>query len=157
MVDYKQLHRWKQFHSYCYHCVGWKMSLAEWWPFGSASKRVCFVQNITLERNLKLWRESPIHDDVIKWKRLPRYWPFVRGMNSPHKGQWRGSLMFTLICARINGWVNNREAGDLRRYRAHYDVFVMYRQASAADKMADILQTTLLVFLYANGFIFIQI
>ena len=33
--------------------------------------------------------------------------------------------MFTLICARINGWVNNREAGDLRRYRAHYDVIVM--------------------------------
>ena len=33
--------------------------------------------------------------------------------------------MFSLICARINGWVNNREAGDLRRYRAHYDVIVM--------------------------------
>ena len=46
-------------------------------------------------------------------------------MNSPHKGQWRGALMFTLICARINGWVNNREAGDLRRYRTHYDVIVM--------------------------------
>ena len=58
-----------------------------------------------------------IHDDVIKWKHFPRYWPFVRGIhrspvNSPHKGQWRGALMFTLICARINGWVNNREAGD---------------------------------------------
>ena len=46
-------------------------------------------------------------------------------VNSPHKGQWRGALMFTLICARINGWVKNREAGDLRRYRAHYDVIVM--------------------------------
>ena len=34
--------------------------------------------------------------------------------------------MFTLICARINGWVNNREAGDLRRYRAHYDVIVKW-------------------------------
>ena len=30
-----------------------------------------------------------------------------------------------LICVWINGWVNNREAGDLRRYRAHYDVIVM--------------------------------
>ena len=72
-----------------------------------------------------------VHDDVIKWKKFPRYWPFVRGIhrspvNSPHKGQWRGSLMFTLICARINGWVNNREAGDLRRYRTHYDVIVMW-------------------------------
>ena len=46
-------------------------------------------------------------------------------VNSPHKGQWRGTLMFTLICARINDWVNNREAGDLRRHRGHYDVNVM--------------------------------
>ena len=45
--------------------------------------------------------------------------------NSPHKGQGRGALMFSLICARINGWVNNREAGDLRRHRGHYDVTVM--------------------------------
>ena len=46
-------------------------------------------------------------------------------VNSPHKGQRRGALMFSLICAWINGWVNIREAGDLRRYRAHYDVIVM--------------------------------
>ena len=46
-------------------------------------------------------------------------------VNSPHKGQWCGALMFSLICVWINGWVNNREAGDLRRYRAHYDVTVM--------------------------------
>ena len=46
-------------------------------------------------------------------------------VNFPHKGQWRGALMFSLICVWINRWVNNREAGDLRRYRAHYDVMVM--------------------------------
>ena len=46
-------------------------------------------------------------------------------VNSPHKGQWRGALMFSFICVWIDGWVNNREAGDLRRYRAHYDVIVM--------------------------------
>ena len=68
------------------------------------------------------------HDDVTKWKHFPRYWPFVRGIhrspvNSPHKSQWRGALMFPLIC----GWANNREAGDLRRHRAHYDVSVMVR------------------------------
>ena len=50
------------------------------------------------------------HDDVIKWKHFPHYWPFVRGIhrspvNSPHKGQWRGALMFSLICVWINGWV----------------------------------------------------
>ena len=70
------------------------------------------------------------HDGVIKWKHFPRYWPFVRGihrspLNSPHKGQWRGALMFSLICARINGRVNSREADDLRRHRTHYDVIVM--------------------------------
>ena len=43
----------------------------------------------------------------------------------PHKGQWSGALMISLICVWINGWVNNREAGDLRRYLAHYDVIVM--------------------------------
>ena len=71
-----------------------------------------------------------MHDDVIKWKHFPRYWPFVRGIhrspvNSPHKGQWRRALMFSLICIWIDGWVNNREAGDLRRYHAHYDIIVM--------------------------------
>ena len=76
------------------------------------------------------WLGILFHDDVIKWKHFPRYWPFVRGIhrspvNSPHKSQWRGALMFSLMCARINSWVNNREAGDLRRYRHHYDVIVM--------------------------------
>ena len=71
-----------------------------------------------------------LHDDVIKWKHFPRYWPFVRGIhrspvNSQHKGQWRGALMFSLICTWINGWVNNGEAGDLRRHRGHHDVNVM--------------------------------
>ena len=61
-----------------------------------------------------------IQDDVIKWKHFPCYWPFVRGIhrsavNSPHKGQWRGAFMYSLICAWINRWVNNREAGDSRR------------------------------------------
>ena len=68
--------------------------------------------------------------DVIKWKQFPRYWPFVWGshrlpVNFAHKSQWRGALMLSLICAWINGWGNNRKAGDLRRRRAHYDVTVM--------------------------------
>ena len=68
---------------------------------------------------------SNLDDDVIKWKNFPRCWPFVRGIhqspvNSPHKGQWRGALMFSSICAWINSWVNNREAGDLRRPLWHH-------------------------------------
>ena len=71
------------------------------------------------------------HDNVIKCKHFPRYWPFVRGIhrspvNYPYRGQWRGALMFSFICVWINIWVNNREASDLRRYRAHYDVILMY-------------------------------
>ena len=59
---------------------------------------------------------------VIRWQKS-RNLP----VNSPHKGQWRRALMFSLICAwKKNGWVNNREAGDLRRHRAHYDVIVMH-------------------------------
>ena len=70
------------------------------------------------------------HDDVIKLKHFPRYWPFVRGIhrsqvNSPHKGRWRGALMFSLICARINGWVNNREVGGLKHLCPRYYVTVM--------------------------------
>ena len=73
---------------------------------------------------------SKQHDDVIKWKHFSRYWPFVWGIqrslvNSSHKGQWRGGLGFSLICAWINDWVNNCEAGDLRCYRIHYDVVIL--------------------------------
>ena len=86
-----------------------------------------FINNNTAER----FNTVP-HDDVIKWKHFPRYWTFVRRIhrspvNFPHKGQWRGALMFSLICARINGWVNT---GDLRRHRAHYDVIVIISTSS---------------------------
>ena len=84
------------------------------------------------------------HDDVIKWKHFPRYWPFVRGIhrwpvNSPHKGQWCGALVFSLIYAWINGWENNREAGDSRCHRVHYEVIVMIilGEMSFADTMSD--------------------
>ena len=43
------------------------------------------------------------------------------------EAKWRGSLMF-FICAWINGWVNNPEARDLRRHRAHYDVTAMFHR-----------------------------
>ena len=79
-----------------------------------------------------IWLGYPqLHDDVIKWKHFPRNWPFVRKIhrspvNFPHKGQWRGALMFSLIYVWINDWANNREAGDLRRQHGHYDVIVMW-------------------------------
>ena len=100
------------------------------------------------------------HDDVIKWKHFPRYWPFVRGIhrspvNSPHKGLWRGALMFSLICVWISGWVNNREAGDLRRYRAHYDVIVMdcAGQINVNAFSASGLAHTIFLLKYTHGFL----
>ena len=87
-----------------------------------------------------VWTHILVHDDVIKWKHFPRYWPFVRGIhrspvNSPHKGQWCGALILPLICAWISRWVNNRKAGDLRRHRAHYDVSLWHRNEKARRKV----------------------
>ena len=70
------------------------------------------------------------HDDFIKWKQFPCYWPFVWGIHqlsvtSPQKGQWLGDFMSPLICAWTNRWINNRDADDLRR--THYVVTVMFQ------------------------------
>ena len=97
---------------------------------------------VTSPVTVKIWRNRHLlfiktawpflrnHDDVIKRKHFPRYWPIVRGIhrspvNSPQKGQWRGAWVFLWSAQWINGWVNTREAGDLRRHRAHYDVTAM--------------------------------
>ena len=76
--------------------------------------------------------QSLNHDDVIKWKHFPCYWPSVRGIHrSPVTGEFPSQRPVTrtfgvfFICVWINSCVNNREAGDVRRYRAHYDITVM--------------------------------
>ena len=98
-----------------------------WWCFDDAHGNEHHLQ----------WTTSVVgnffisyHDDIIKWKHFPHYWPFVWGIhwspvNSPHKGQWRGALMFSLICAWTNGWETNRDAGDLRHHHTHYGAIVM--------------------------------
>ena len=73
------------------------------------------------------WQNRTSYQFMMTFSNLehfPHYWPFVRGIHwspviSPHKRQWRGALVFSLICVWINGWVNNRKAGDLRRHCAH--------------------------------------
>ena len=75
---------------------------------------------------------SCCHDDVIKWKHFPRYWPGPRRIprTKASDAELRcGASMCSLICVWINGWENNRETGDLRRYRAHYDVTLMVLHA----------------------------
>ena len=70
------------------------------------------------------------HEDVIKWKHFLHYWPFVRGIHqspvdSPHKGQWHGALVFSLTSTWTNGLANTQDTGDSKHHRAHYDVIVM--------------------------------
>ena len=53
--------------------------------------------------NCRACKTNKFHDDVIKCKNFPCYWPFVWGIhrsrvNSPHKGQWRGALMSSFPC-----------------------------------------------------------
>ena len=79
------------------------------------------------------------HDDVIKWKKFPRYLPFVRGihrwpMKSPHKGQWCGALIFFHL--RPN-----------KRLSKHNDAIVMLCTSSFYI-------VVVLSFLSATGFLF---
>ena len=82
------------------------------------------------------------HDYVIEWKHIPQYWPLARlPVNSPHKGQWRGALMF-FICAWINTWVNSRKTCDLRRHHAHCDVIVMHLDVEMAHIIKTLIHCT---------------
>ena len=100
------------------------------WGYTKQMETISQMRSQTIVQGFNISLLCNTHDDVIKWKRFPRYWPFVHGIhqspvNSPHKGLWCGALMYPLICAWINIWLHNREAGDLRHHRAHYDVTVM--------------------------------
>ena len=112
------------------YCIQYDNGKIEFWYDFELTKDSPFTRPTgrAVERLWSIFRRK--HGDVIKWNHFPRYWPFVRGMhrspvNSPHKCQWRRALMFSLICARTNGWANHRHAGDLIRHRAHYYVIVM--------------------------------
>ena len=78
-------------------------------------------------------------DDVIKWKYLPRYWPFVGGIH-----RWPAprpeTRSFDVFCAWINGWVNDSEAGDLRRHHTHNDVTVMQLMTPAVPLTVSIME-----------------
>ena len=75
-------------------------------------------------------QNTDYHDDVIKWNifRVTGHWC---GEFTGHR--WiitqrpvTRALVFSLISASINGWVNSREAGDPRRHQTHYDVMLMF-------------------------------
>ena len=92
---------------------------------------LCFLNPLaTCDITIRKQRITKLHDDVINWKHFRRYWPFVKGIHlspvdSRHKGQWRGALMFSLVGAWTKSWANPRDAADLRRHGTHYDVTVI--------------------------------
>ena len=53
---------------------------------------------------------------------FPAQWPVTRSFD----------VFFDLRC-----WVNNREAGDLKRHRAHYDVSVMEGGSTTGHLVSD--------------------
>ena len=71
-------------------------------------------QNLRWE-NCHLISSTDYHDDVIKWKHYPRYWPHRWPVVSLYKGQGHGALAFSLNCIwkKKTGWANNRDADDL--------------------------------------------
>ena len=90
-------------------------------------KSVSGVQVQTIYQ-FSLYKQT--HDDVIRWKHFPRYWPFVRVFTGDRwiprpKASDTELWCFLFICALINGWVNNCQAGDLRCHRGNYGVTVM--------------------------------
>ena len=100
------------------------------YAFGETPNCCLRTGNQHREETLELWNWYLCLDSTLACRHIGRYWPFVRGIhrppvNSPHKGQWRGALTISLICAWTNGWTSNRDANDLRRLHAYYDVTVM--------------------------------
>ena len=94
-----------------------------------------------LVRKKTLGKSVNSHYDVIKWKHFPRYWPFVWGIQGspvdfPHKGQWRGAFMFSLICAWTNGLLSGvpdffdrnkiLSGGDLSHYQVPHCIRVFF-------------------------------
>ena len=89
-----------------------------WCGWITLTSRYCYVD----ERWILVTRVSyaAIHDDVIKWKHFPRYWPFVFPAQRPV------TRSFDIFCdLRPYIRLSKQWWGDLRCYRTHYDVIVM--------------------------------
>ena len=96
--------------------------------------------------NLTIWQ---LYDDVTKCNHFPHYWPFVRGIHRsrefPAQRPVTQSFEDFFICAWINDWVNNREAGDLRSHRVHYNASVKICFATSSEDCVVIILTVLVV------------
>ena len=106
----------------CWVTVSANLSWPDSWPEGTdGDNSIVLLFFFRKGDNKCRWQT---HDDVIKWKHFPRYWPFSL-VNSPHKASDAELWCFLWSASWINGGVNNREAGDLGRHLAHHDITVM--------------------------------
>ena len=112
---------------------------ANQWQSNVEKTFICFTKPSLSCKYVHWYLFGDFIHSVILWRHLmepfPRCWPFVKGIHwspvdSPHEDQWRGALMFSLICVWTNGWANNRDANGLRRHHTDYDVTVMMWAAS---------------------------
>ena len=88
---------------------------------------------LKMKRDVGCFRHHGAHVTLLITRSRDYTGPLFGGIHrspvdSPHKDQWRGALVFSLICASTNGWPSNRDADDFRHHRAHYDVTVMIRR-----------------------------
>ena len=99
------------------------------WPNNSSGQGVIRLATELFPRWKMMY--PLLYADVIKWKHVSRDWPLVLGIhrsavNSPTKVSDAKLWCVLWSAPWINGCVNNREAGNLRHHRAHYDVIVMF-------------------------------
>ena len=93
---------------------------------------LCWMQDLNIHSKTKLNKTMCIS----WWRHQMETFSASRALcagNSPVTGEFPAQRLVTrsfdvFFCVWINSWINNREAGDLRRYRAHYDVIAMLRK-----------------------------
>ena len=105
------------------------------WPLSLYHQPVFLADHIRTPILTRLTQKSPVRQSVSSNRKISALLALCAGNSSvtgesPSQNQWGRHLMFSLICVWINGWVNDREAGDLRYHRPHYDVIVVISLAS---------------------------
>ena len=143
------------------HLKSHESNLGIWYLFGASHLNavdgppvdqkwafLCFVKSCRCHISVTIWDfcivvAEPIHDDVIKWNLFGvigllcgdftchRWIPLTKASDAE---LW----CFLWPVPWINGWVNNSEAGDLRRHRAHYDVIVLYLDTRQTESVSRV-------------------